>query len=249
MLSDTRVLIPVFLGILFVTFQNCSDPQLQFSGEAIKQSEMGNIGNVVCDPFGGGVNGKTGLAGKLRYFVLEGNAEHLNQLKANDYVNSGIDSGVTVVVGNLDIGNRPFTQGFPLGSSGTLLKDKNGNVLIEYFAIEFFGSIRLGDNDPEGLYRFGLNSDDGSVLEVKSSAGNYNTLINNDSVHGMRFVESSQVVEMKRNTVLPIRLIYFQGPRDSIGIQFQWKRENVGDSYKAIPTQNLMLPNGVQGCP
>ena len=87
--------------------------------------------------------------------------------------------------------------------------------------------LKLGDNDQEGFYQLILVSDDGSNFFTDAyNTGIYKKIINNDGVH------SNQVgctaiggeISMKKETRLPIKIEYYQGPRTQIALSVLWRR-------------------------
>lgn len=73
----------------------------------------------------------------------------------------------------------------------------------EHFAMDFRGYVRV---PADGVYRFTLDSDDGSVLEVGGA-----TVVDNDGFHGIRLRSGSVAL---RRGVHRIRIRYFNGTAD-----------------------------------
>ncbi len=246
------------LILLFLPNLQCTDVQFgRISQASVSGNDTGNDASdpsvpsdatVICDPFGDTEGNSTqGLAGRLRYFSLNNDSNYLLNQRAYDYVSKAIDPKVLIVMRKLDVGLRSFTEGFPLGN-GNYLTDTEGNRLIEFFGIEFQGKVRLGPNDPEGPYRFALESDDGTILEIATGGGAYDTLINHDGNHGMQFRAADRNINMVRATNLPIRLLYYQGPRNEIGLRLLWRRDDGVSDWRVVNAENLVLPDGVAGC-
>ncbi len=238
----------LLVGVMILSFQNCSEYQFSQQEAPTLAAGLDNDTTIVCDPFGGGSTGTStqGLAGNIRYFSPNLDHNFLYAQTAYDYLNHGTSTGVTIVMKSLNIPGRTFTEGFPM-PGGDVLKDNDGNRLIEFFGIEFKGNIVLGPNDPEGPYTLAINSDDGTLVEIVTSNG-YETLINNDGRHGMQQKEAVRSIAFTRNTVLPVRILYYQGPRNEIGLELKWKFNPAGGDFKVIPPESLKLPNGISGC-
>jgi len=128
----------------------------------------------------------------------------------------------------VDIPTEDFTAGFPT-SAGKLVTDKSGNVLDQWFALDFKASIILGPTDAPGLYEFAVLSDDGSILYLDNGMGmGLQPAIENDGQHSNRIVCSSTAYEFSNSTsnptIMPMELKYYQGPPQSIAMQLFWRK-------------------------
>lgn len=234
-------LICISLGtILF--FQNCSDPVMSFSQTSVKDI----FGSVECvnfevDGSGNCLDSQYGLVGDLYYLKahidFEGKVQRFQDrfnvdyasLQSSDFPNvqSIIDKGfrhdALVLMPQVNMPTMKFSNGFSMGS-GQFLKDKDGDKLFEAFALDLRGFLLLPAGFQPGYYMIGTISDDGSVVEVASQGNaNYDVVVNNDNWHSPTLKCSSQAVYMDRNSRLPIRLRYFQGPRDAIAMTLVMK--------------------------
>lgn len=124
-----------------------------------------------------------------------------------------------VCIGQLNIADRDFDQGFP-----------GVQDLIEWFGLD----IRFRVTVPvSGNYAFTINSDDGSKLYINDTL-----VINNDGQHAQQ--EKSATVNLSAG-VYDFHVKYFQGPRYKIALELFWKMPGQQDrSY--IPTQLLSRP-------
>lgn len=122
----------------------------------------------------------------------------------------------TIVVPNLSVANRSFDLGFPGVPN-----------LYEWFGIQFVGIIKIPSN---GSYSFRLNSDDGSNLYINGTK-----VVDNDGLHSMRAREGNITLTAGQHD---IRVDYYQGPADRIGLELYWKAANSG-SFTIIPKESL----------
>lgn len=174
---------------------------------------------TVCDPFGGqeGADPQKGVKASL-YYQSPG-AERLSSAQA--YVDRATKSSQTLFFNDLFVPTRMFSEGFSSQTS-SVVKDDAGNKLIEYFGMKFETVLRLRPEDPEGDYELGVLSDDGVILKALIN-NEWKTLINNDGDHPTRMGCTQTLVHMTRDTVLPIELVYYQGPRYHIANILLWK--------------------------
>ncbi len=231
---------------LMLGFQNCSN-KAQFSstpadsGSADLNSTapddpvvvdpvvVVDTPTVICDPFSVGSSCTqqsaltgSGLIGNIYSLEASQFSGDRNSATLNDYYKFGTKISTPIILSELNIGTRSFSDGFSAGvdSAGQpiLLKDSQGNILMEYFALKLSGDI-MTDATTEGTYQFALNSDDGSSLSIDGI-----TFILNDGVHSMKRKESTLSVELQRNIKHSMSVGYFQGPKYSIGLQLYWRK-------------------------
>ena len=106
----------------------------------------------------------------------------------------------TFITPNLDVPTRDYTQGFPTPDM---------QAVVENFAIRFRGELAV---DTPGLYHFGLYSDDGSKLYINGTL-----VVNNDGIHAAKGEHGSITLTAGTH---PVEIHYFQGPRQSIALQW-----------------------------
>jgi hypothetical protein len=228
----------VFLAaVLIFTFQNCS--KVAFSEKVEDPSLVGTTGDgnlltlkadesgYVCSPFGGGpITVTSGLKAELRYISSSSalSVSEKNSLLSVKYFEDGnpnvIKATQSVYVPDVNVPSRVFDQGFT-SSNGQTLKDNNGSVLIEYFALRMESLLKLSPTDPDGYYELATLSDDGTVLEAQIN-GVWTTLINNDGPRSTTMGCMNQKIFLDKNSRLPIRLYYNQGPRTEIANVLVW---------------------------
>ena len=262
-------------------FQNCGQP-VQFSqvaqsldngglGDPIVQLPSQSLGvfsseQYVCEPFGSGGGGSatSGLKGRLKYLDRNvwADAGQANGVTISKYYNSstlGIVSPIQdLYFSQINVPTRSFTSGFQSNNGNSIL-DTQGNVLTEYFSIEYNALLRLGVNDPAGHYRVGIISDDGSTVEIKVN-GQWQTLINNDRTQSTHMECASNLIQFDKQSQIPLRVRYYQGPRTEIANVLVWKYESNGQvtpeeqcgkggngiearGWEVIKPENFVLPD------
>ncbi len=228
-------LVAASLGCI-LAFQNCSENVMSFT----EASVSGKFGAIPCvsfeaDASGNCLESKNGLLGNLYYLksnlnssgglidVTDKNGNSFALSSANvGNVGTLIDIGIRhesyVLMPQINVPTMRFTSGFRVDENN-VLKDMDGQTLIEGFALDLKGYLKLPSGFAEGYYQLGTISDDGSVLEV-STAGNANfdLVVNNDHWHSPTLKCSEKAVYLSANSKLPIHLRYFQGPRTAIAM-------------------------------
>ena len=126
----------------------------------------------------------------------------------------------TFATANLNVHPRHYTEGFPTPQKQTVLED---------FAIHFRGKLAV---DTPGTYMFELLSDDGAKLYI-----NGKLIVDNDGVHG-------PLSRLARVTLTagfhPVEIHYFQGPRNTIALQWYYKPPN--RSKRIVPPEVIFHP-------
>lgn len=140
-----------------------------------------------------------GTTARVQENMLEGRIFRLgpgtNRLPQN--MHRDFTSLLVLYTRRIDIPPRRFTEGFPG------LED-----VFEWFGVQYRGWITVREG---GTYRFRLHSDDGSKLFIDSTL-----VIDNDKIHPPR--SESGEIYLSPGTY-PIRVDYFQGPRDKLALQ------------------------------
>lgn len=152
-----------------------------------------------------------GLKGKL-YALTPG------QSKLPDF--STMMSEGDVYISSVDVPKRSFLQGFPGVAAN----------LTEWFAIDFSGLFLA---EVAGDYQFKVSSDDGSRVYL-----NGQEIINNDGQHSVKEVESS--TQRLERGAIPLRLSYFQGPKEHIALQLFYKGPGVTE-WTIVPQSMLRV--------
>jgi hypothetical protein len=145
-----------------------------------------------------------------------------------DLISMSTPVGDDIYFSQLNVPTRLFTEGFAAGN-GSLLTDPSGNVLIEFFALQFQSVIHLGANDTPGLYQFAILSDDGAIMYLPlnddtSNDSGYVEFINNDGDHPTTMGCATDAIRFDSDTQLPMKLDYYQGPRYEIALQLMWRQ-------------------------
>ena len=190
------------------------------------------VHSIVCDPFHL-VEGpcQKGLRANLYYASAADRALGNSYLGSTLYnsvgklISGGLKSIAIIYLPFLDVRLRAFTDGFAT-TTNSFLADDSGQKLDEWFALEMTSFLKLSPTDSEGYYQIIVASDDGSNFLVDPNAtGAYQTLINNDGVHSDRVgcAAKGAEVHMTAITRLPIKIQYYQGPRNQIAMSIFWR--------------------------
>ena len=110
------------------------------------------LGPTVCDPFGGNGGAGTsqnGIEAKLTYLPVNATAiaTGLSTASFDPTAPDVVVSPVRLILSQLNVTTRPFTEGFATKGSGDKLTDLNGDLLDEYFSVRGTANIRLGPSD------------------------------------------------------------------------------------------------------
>jgi hypothetical protein len=176
--------------------------------------------NTVCDPLTPSTapSYDNGLLGKLILKTPQMSAAPSSVL---EFFNLGLRMDQKLFFADVNVPTQQFTKGFTT-RTGDVLVDGAGVKLIENFAIEYTSSLKLSAADAPGYYEVVLLSDDGSRLFVQEN-NVWNELINNDGVHSTRMGCPFRTIYMDRTTEVPIKILYYQGPRYNIANVMMWK--------------------------
>ncbi|MEO0335880.1 MAG: hypothetical protein AAF202_05780 [Pseudomonadota bacterium] len=186
-------------------------------GEVTWPYEGRDPSTYVCNPLdpdsaGGSEDGLAGNAGIIAnlYYL---SPDLPNYTSVHDYVEFGEKVEFDIFFNELNVPTRPFDRGFET-VDGQTIQTPDGDTLYEWFALEFFGRMKLRDDQPAGDYQFSLLSDDGAVLEIDLDGdGTFETVVDNDGVTPTRMGCGVDPVLFERDTEYNYRVRYFQGPR------------------------------------
>lgn len=212
------------LVLLTVGFQNCQRSDEYFpkdeliSERNVRLCQDGTSNNLICNPFGGPGTGdddpsdneRAGLIGHL--FEGEANWNHIGR-----YLDSGYQHPEAIYFSNFNVPKRSFSDGFLMGSD--FLKDRIGEKLIEWFALQVKGHLVLPSTKLEGSYHIATLSDDGIRVIVGGNA-----LINNPGTHAVTLDCANATVDFRAEIEKDFELQYFQGPRHHIALMVFIKR-------------------------
>jgi hypothetical protein len=198
---------------------------LQFSNFNVNLHPMNKI---VCDPFGGEgtVNPEKGIMATLFYVGAGGTQLH----SAQEYVDKATRSRQRLFFTDINVPTRMFSEGFSSQTS-QIINDDSGNKLIEWFGIKFETGLRLTPDMSEGDYELASLGDDGVVVKAKIN-GIWQTIVGNDGNHPTRMGCSSTLIRMNRDTLLPLEVTYYQGPRYHISNVLMWKKSDASQVGK-----------------
>ncbi len=196
----------------------------QAGNEGMSRIVKWQVNEVVCDPFSN-IDDKCvkGLKGNLWYLSEQQKLSPFGNV--DRYINEGIKANVTIYMSQLFVPTKPWTSGFKT-TDGTLIKNNAGQTLFEYFAMRFDTIVKLDPLvNPEGRYQFAILSDDGSLVEIKDTpTGPYRTFVNNDGTHPTKLGCNLTGIDLKTTSRIPMRVKYYQGPRNHIALTLMWRR-------------------------
>ncbi|XGC80229.1 hypothetical protein ACES2L_12935 [Bdellovibrio bacteriovorus] len=182
----------------------------------------------VCNPLSSvpASSPENGLLGKLILRTPE-------MAKVNsvlDYHSKGQRLDKDLYFADINVPTRSFTEGFSTMDGQTLV-NASGDKLIEHFAIEYTSSLKLTADDKEGAYELASLSDDGTRVFVQEN-GVWNEIINNDGTHPTRLGCSSRLISLNKGQELPIKVLYYQGPRYHVANVLMWRHVEKPKNYK-----------------
>ncbi len=211
--------------MMLLSFQNCQ--KINFT----EARSLNSAQDLICDPFSStssdACSAGSGLIGRIYYRPTNAS---WNADSAATLIQRGTRVTQALQLSQVNIPERSFQDGFPVSGGGRVQNDINED-LIEWFAIDMIGFIRIDNPLQVGAYQFALVSDDGAALRI-----NNQDFIMNDTIHGTTWDCSTQTVNFATGVKQDISLRYFQGPRYHITLQMMWR-----------PASRSHLPCGPNG--
>jgi hypothetical protein len=205
-----------FISLIFVGA--CSDRVTDFYRLSSTMS---------CDPFSGQIDGCAGgLSGEVYYLNAEqrGRFRKLSHPTTEFFFTDGLRLNAVINFQNLFVSSRKFSDGFR-HKNGEIIRDDQGNPLVEYFAFHLRALLRLDRKNKPGTYEFALISDDGAILRLKpNKQDTFETIVDNDGTHRPRLGCSTTTIEMTTDSNIPLELEYYQGPGDKVALTLLWRR-------------------------
>lgn len=241
---------------------------------------------IICDAFSvlssnGTCDITNGLLGNLYYFNLIYNTDGsvLNPLAQQkvDYVVTSFNGGLTsstkssslIFLSSINVATRDFNDGFIVGTD--YLRTPDGNKVVEYFGLDLFSGLKVNTDSEVGYYQFFTQSDDGSLFDVANNqiyeasknpktSYTFQNFIDNDGVHPAQIRCSTTTLYVQKNSAIPIRLKYYQGPRYQISFSLYWKKvaspsnlescednlsNMVNKGFSLIKKENFIAPKAV----
>ncbi len=183
---------------------------------------------LVCNPLSDAptqqTNYEKGIKAEL-FYLTAGMPRLYSSL---DYLQFGKKSDQNIFLTDVNVPTRMFTEGFST-AAGSVLKNDEGQKLIEYFGLKMKTNLMLTPEDADGEYELALLSDDGATLILKSGTGSEadDVLIQNDGDHPTRMGCASHTIRLKQNIMQPIEITYYQGPRAHISNVLIWRKSKM----------------------
>lgn len=174
----------------------------------------------ICNPFGG--DGSANIQANL--YSGDSSIKSFKDIREKNILISQ-----QIFFSSLEIPETDWEKGM-ISKNGEVLKDQNGNTLLEWFGLELNSSIQLRDDQEEGYYTFASNTDDGFTLEISSQGSTFTTL-GNDKITAPNFHcftsktgNQTLAFRMNADTLLKMKGTYFQGPRKHIALELYMKK-------------------------
>ncbi len=189
---------------------------------------------VVCDGNSQPISVANGIQGRviLGSEAIAGSVDSM--------LTQGKEVTSNLFLNTISIPTINFDQGFT-ATDGTKLKDANGNLMVEWFALDLKSQLALSDTDQEGDYELAMISDDGAVLSVADKKGKLQTLISSDGLHSSAMACAPTTVRLKRGQKLPFELKYYQGPRNYIALTLMWRKVARGGSCSSYDNDSVTM--------
>ncbi|MBC7428883.1 MAG: hypothetical protein H7336_09750 [Bacteriovorax sp.] len=196
--------------------------------------ENGSTDTLICNPLGGGDGSnptnpgddipavpanKLGLIAHL--YEGQNQWNNLDQYFIDGYMHEEF-----MYFSNFDVPTRAFDEGFGYGQN-VFLTNRNGEKLIEWFAIKANGNIMLPDSETSGSYHIVTISDDGIKVTIDGK-----TIISNTGVHAPTVDCAQELVQLNSKQEKTFELGYFQGPRVLISLQTFIKKIDDVEAFK-----------------
>ena len=194
---------------------------------------ISEVPRAICDPFREENNNPSptlnyGIHGVLYDGINIQNPDHKKNFQG--YLEHGEKINADVFMSRFYTPTRSFENGFSVGKDDTgadiLIKNSNGEDLIEYFGIRFDGRLTLSDEDEEGYYEIATISDDGSVFKVfpDASSSQAEDIVDNDTVTSTKMTCTNKIIRFEKNSKIKYELDYFQAPRVHIALVTIWRK-------------------------
>jgi hypothetical protein len=189
------------------------------------------LDKIICDSFATASPSGPGMGVIANIFYLpKDSAPAANLAEA---FAEGVRSERQLFLAQVNIPTREWAQGFTDGL-GQGLKDESGEPLSHSFALKLRSTLRLAPTDAPGLYEFALLSDDGAVLRLRGSDGEFRTVVDGDGSHPTRLSCSSRpgtsrTVELTPTSELALELDYHQGPSRPMALVLLMRKVEASD--------------------
>lgn len=230
----------LFVLSLSILTMGCSKVVEEIASKELKTFDvnMYALNKLVCDPFDGGPSNpgdpNYGRGLKANLYYLQDNQPRYQHVL--EYINNGFKADQFLFFTQLNIPTRMFNTGFPT-ESGSLVKRDDGSMLYEYFALRLSSVIHLSAADEEGDYELAILSDDGAVMRLRGTDGNYQTVVDNDGDHPTK-LGCGSTITMTRSSQRLMQLDYYQGPRYHISVIPMWRKKTASTQPEPLCGQS-----------
>lgn len=176
---------------------------------------------VICDSMSMSLPQTYGFQGQLLAFSNT----------AIESADQAVSQGTAVAamhLSSLDIPTIRLSRGF-MTTGEQIIRDQDGQVLTNNFAISLNGQLTLTDSDAEGLYQLGVISADGSKIDLKIG-GVTKTYVDNDGAHFSKMGCATDIINLKRGDKVPVAVRYFHKTDPNVTLTFLWRKVETTDS-------------------
>lgn len=220
--------------LLAVAFQNCGS-DVKFEVDSNKLFSLGGE-DVICDPFTPGSMCAPGEGLKGSLYYLASDDTESPRAKVDDIIENGLKAPWPLVFSQFDVEERMWETGFP--STDGVMKNLDGEPLVEWFAFHLMGSIMIKPGD-ETEYQFATLSDDGTMLWINGAK-----VIDHDGQHAPTWMCGANKVTLSPGIQHSMELKYYQGPRYRIALRVLWrpwseKDRPCGEGFTPVPSSVL----------
>lgn len=202
------------------------------------------VENASCDPLTGnensslGANNK-GITGNIRLLNEKGLSNCGARKNLYSYLDEEISyklSDFIIFMGNINVPERPFDEGFE--SIDRSIIEINGERLVEWFNVNLDSKMSVSSDELAGEYELAILSDDGSILTLTNEDGQEVKYIDSPQVHAPKFLcgddEGKQhFIDFSKGKTYKMKLNYFQGPRWHIALQMYWRKKTPDHKKKS----------------
>jgi hypothetical protein len=179
---------------------------------------------VTCDALGSiNQNNEINLSNQngLMAELFDAGGQQLNKIELYQTEEAKINS--QLYFNQLYVPTKRFSEGFQT-TSGDYLKGKNGEILVEYFSLQFKTILKLPSELESGYYELATLADDGSRVIINPNTENSQTVVEFNGYTSTRFTCAKNLIYIDHDSEIPMIIDYFQGPRTEIAIILMWRK-------------------------
>jgi hypothetical protein len=175
------------------------------------------------------VNHKYGLIGNVRYIDPKDEA----LFRSTDaFLERGTKVPYKVYLKDVFVPTVAWTEGFKMANGTKVYVERNGtqDALYEYFSIHAKSNLVLTQAEEAGYYQLALLADDGASLDVLEPGKSTYTRMMDLGWGPEKLGCSYKAIYLAKGQKLPIKVGYFQGPREHISLSLLWRKVDREDA-------------------